>query len=84
VTQEHEGSSRLTAVEGSSFVLRADYTEVLTPGEKRRDAFRIMSNNKYDTHVSVSQLPMSIFPLGLTIMLVDGNCFLSFDGTIFV
>ena len=55
VTQEHEGSSRLAAVEGSSFVLRADYdyTEVLTPGEKGRDAFRIMSNNKYDTHVSV-------------------------------
>lgn len=51
-----EGEARrrgLATVEDGSFILRADNTSKLSPGGNGRDSFRIMSNNGYDTHVSV-------------------------------
>ncbi|KAF8495173.1 endo-beta-glucanase [Russula emetica] len=53
VTEEEARSRGLAVVEGSSFILRADDTTMLSPGGKGRDSFRIMSNNRYDTHVIV-------------------------------
>ncbi|KAI0274329.1 endo-beta-glucanase [Russula aff. rugulosa BPL654] len=53
VTEEQARSRGLAIVNGSSFILRADDTTMLSPGGNGRDSFRIISNNKYSTHVSV-------------------------------
>lgn len=53
VSQEEVRRRGLATVEDGSFILRADDTTTLTPGGNGRDSFRIMSNNGYDTHVSV-------------------------------
>ncbi|KAN0124237.1 glycoside hydrolase [Russula decolorans] len=53
VTQEQARSRGLATVNGNSFILRADDTTKLSPGGNGRDSFRITSNNRYGTHVSV-------------------------------
>jgi len=53
VSQDEARSLGLATVNGNSFILRADHTTTLSPGGKGRDSFRIISNNKYGTHVSV-------------------------------
>ncbi len=53
VTQDQARSRGLATVSGSSFILRADATTKLSSDGSGRDSFRIISNNKYGTHVSV-------------------------------
>jgi len=53
VTRSEALSLGLATVDGDSFILRADDTTTLSPGGKGRNSFRIISNNRYGTHVSV-------------------------------
>ncbi|KAH9983471.1 endo-beta-glucanase [Russula compacta] len=53
VTREEALSRGLATVQGTRFILRADNTTTLSPGGPGRDSFRIISNNRYGTHVSV-------------------------------
>ncbi|KAI0299702.1 endo-beta-glucanase [Multifurca ochricompacta] len=53
VTQAQAQSLGLATVSGSNFILRADHTTTLSPSGPGRNSFRIISNKKYATHVSV-------------------------------
>jgi len=53
VTREEALSLGLAFANGDSFILRADDTTTLSPGESGRNSFRISTNNRYGTHVSL-------------------------------
>jgi hypothetical protein len=64
VTRAEAESLGLATPNGNSFILRADDTTTLSPGGKGRNSFRIISNNRYGTHVSVwvVSISRSLFP----------------------
>lgn len=46
-------AKNLTFASGDTFIVRVDDTEVLNPSGPGRSSARIMSNEMFDTHVTV-------------------------------
>jgi hypothetical protein len=53
VTGDQARSLGLAYTRSGSFILRADNTTTLSSSGNGRNSFRIISNNRYGTHVSV-------------------------------
>jgi hypothetical protein len=79
VTRAEAESLGLATPNGNSFILRADDTTTLSPGGKGRNSFRIISNNRYGTHVSVWVVHFAflVSPHVAQLFMIGGGCTVS-------